>query len=120
MEKFPSWRYGPGGQSQIFNSEEEVPAGWVDHPHKVEEKAPKASPSPTKTAEPSKPAKQPATEPTKVDTNGDLDAHGHPYDASLHAATRSKTKDGLWRLKVGAKRPDPAPGYPKPATPLDL
>lgn len=41
-----------------------------------------------------------------------LDAHGHVYDPSLHAGTGSKTKAGLWRMKVGVKRPDPAPGYP--------
>jgi len=27
--KFPGWRYGPDDQSSIFNSEEEVPEGWV-------------------------------------------------------------------------------------------
>lgn len=41
-----------------------------------------------------------------------LDAHGHVYDPTLHAGTGSKTKAGLWRMKVGVKRPDPAPGYP--------
>lgn len=41
-----------------------------------------------------------------------LDAHGHTYDPALHAGTGSKTKAGLWRLKVGAKRPAAAPGYP--------
>ena len=46
-KSFPSWRYGPGyvapkdGQpepsehAQIFNSEADVPAGWVDHPSKL-------------------------------------------------------------------------------------
>jgi hypothetical protein len=59
---------------------------------------------------------------SEVSGNTDeLDAYGHPFDVNLHAATRSKTKAGLWRLKgVGAKRADPAPGYPKPAQPLDL
>lgn len=42
----------------------------------------------------------------------ELDADGHSYDPTLHAATKSKTKDGKWRMKVGVKRPDPAPGYP--------
>lgn len=32
---WPSWRYGPGGQSRIFQSEYEVPEGWEDHPSKV-------------------------------------------------------------------------------------
>lgn len=29
---WPSWRYGPGGQAKVFEREEDVPAGWVDHP----------------------------------------------------------------------------------------
>lgn len=32
---FPSWRYGPGGQAQIFQSEADVPKGWFDHPSKL-------------------------------------------------------------------------------------
>lgn len=35
---WPSWRYGPGGRSEIFTSPEEVPAGWEDHPSKVSDK----------------------------------------------------------------------------------
>jgi hypothetical protein len=51
-----------------------------------------------------------------------LDAGGWPWDLELHAATQSLTKTtaGLWRMKVGAKRPDPKPGFPKVAKPLDL
>lgn len=29
---WPSWRYGPNGESGIFNSAAEVPKGWQDHP----------------------------------------------------------------------------------------
>jgi hypothetical protein len=43
---------------------------------------------------------------------GELDAGGWPWDASLHASTKGKTKDGLWRMKVGVSRPDPKPGFP--------
>jgi len=42
-----------------------------------------------------------------------LDADGHAFDPALHAATKSKTKAGLWRMKVGVSRP-------APAKPLDL
>jgi hypothetical protein len=45
----------------------------------------------------------------------ELDAHGHPWSAELHASTKGKTKDGLWRMKVGVARPAPAPGFPKDA-----
>lgn len=34
---WPSWRYGPGQQAAIFNSEEEVPDGWEKHPSEVKE-----------------------------------------------------------------------------------
>jgi hypothetical protein len=42
----------------------------------------------------------------------ELDAHGHAWSADLHASTRGKTKEGLWRMKPGAVRPDPKPGFP--------
>jgi hypothetical protein len=32
---YPSWRYGPNGAAQIFQSEEDVPEGWYDHPSLV-------------------------------------------------------------------------------------
>ena len=51
--------------------------------------------------------------PKSAAANGpELDADGHPFDPTLHAATKSKTKGGLWRMKVGVSRPAPAPGYP--------
>lgn len=46
-------------------------------------------------------------------SDGEIDAHGHPWNADLHASTKGKTKDGLWRMKVGVSRPDPLPGFPK-------
>lgn len=102
--QWPAWRYGPNGQSRIFENEKDVPAGWADHPTRVKggEKAPKAAPTPTPTPK--------AAE--------DVDADGWPWSADLHSATKTKTQAGLWRMKVGASRPGPKPGYPKPA--LDL
>lgn len=49
------------------------------------------------------------------EASGEVDAHGHPWSEDLHASTKGKTKDGLWRLKPGASRPDPLPGFPKDA-----
>jgi hypothetical protein len=46
------------------------------------------------------------------DASHEIDAHGHPWSADLHASTKGKTKDGLWRMKVGVTRPDPLPGFP--------
>ena len=58
-----------------------------------------------------------ASDASESSSEGDLglDAHGHPWNAELHASTKGQTKDGLWRLKPGASRPDPMPGYPKEA-----
>jgi hypothetical protein len=45
-------------------------------------------------------------------SDAEVDAHGHPWSAELHASTKGKTKDGLWRMKVGVTRPAPLPGFP--------
>lgn len=29
---WPAWRYGPGGVGEIFQTPEDVPEGWTDHP----------------------------------------------------------------------------------------
>lgn len=34
FQPFPSCRYGPNGESEIFEKEEDVPEGWLDHPAK--------------------------------------------------------------------------------------
>lgn len=36
-KQWPAWMYGPDGQSRIFQEDDPVPAGWVDHPSKVGE-----------------------------------------------------------------------------------
>ncbi len=51
-------------------------------------------------------------QPEPTDGDAELDAHGHPWSADLHASTKGKTKEGLWRMKPGAVRPDPKPGFP--------
>ncbi len=56
-----------------------------------------------------------------VSVDGDeLDKDGWPWSADLHAATRSKTTAGLWRMQVGVSRPDPKPGFPKKGDNFDL
>jgi hypothetical protein len=32
--EWPSWRYGPNGEARIFESADDVPAGWTDSPGK--------------------------------------------------------------------------------------
>lgn len=99
-KNWPAWYNGPNGESRIFNSADEVPSGWTTGAEK--RSAGKAAPPPA----PSPPPAAKATE------TADIDAHGHPWSADLHAASKSKTTAGLWRMKVGKSRPDPKPGYP--------
>lgn len=125
---WPAWFTGPEGQSAVFESADDVPKGWTSGAE-CQTADGKTSPKPAapagqadKTPKPAKagPTPTPTPTPTPAPADADLDADGHPYSETLHAATKSKTKDGKWRMKVGVKRPDPAPGYPKPAAPLDL
>lgn len=152
-QAFPSWRYGPNGQSVIVNSEDETPEGFSKTRDKSDtgtktavaptngtvsaeeaskttdavsrastdvQKAAKAGVGgagetvPPGQAKPSTADESSGADPSTIT----LDADGHAYDPKLHAATKSKTKAGLWRMKVGVARPKPAPGFPKP--PLDL
>lgn len=44
---FPGWRYGPGGQCELFQRAEDVPEGWARNPADVKEPGapePKAEP----------------------------------------------------------------------------
>jgi hypothetical protein len=82
-----------------------------------------AAPQADKPAESAAPQAQAGEQQQQQQQGGDtgsgaaveLDAHGHPWSADLHASTKGKTKDGLWRMKVGVARPAPAPGFPKDA-----
>lgn len=84
--EWPAWFNGPKGETAIFDKAEDVPTGWTSGAEKrtVKGSAPTA-------------------------TDGDVDAQGWPWSADLHASTKAKTKDGLWRMKVGVARPAPKP-----------
>ncbi len=43
-QEFPAWRYGPNGESAIFEAHDEIPKGWVDDPKKI-----KTKPAPAET-----------------------------------------------------------------------
>jgi len=55
----------------------------------------------------------PAPAETPVSDPNEVDAHGWPWSADMHAGSKGKTKDGLWRMKVGVTRPAPKEGFPK-------
>lgn len=42
FQAWPSWRYGPNGEAEIFESEDQVPEGWLDHPAKFDTNSPQA------------------------------------------------------------------------------
>lgn len=120
---WPAWFNSPDGKtSAIFETAEDVPSGWTSGAEKQttgEKPAAKSTPTPSPT--PAAAAKTPAATAnsgvggegkTAPSGNVELDTAGWPWTAELHASSKSKTKDGLWRMKVGVARPEPAPGYP--------
>lgn len=38
-QSFPAWFYGPNGEAEIFESQAQVPAGWLDDPNKFAQKS---------------------------------------------------------------------------------
>lgn len=38
-QPFPAWFYGPNGEAEIFESQEQIPTGWVDDPNKFAQKS---------------------------------------------------------------------------------
>ena len=132
--EYPAWRYGPNGDAKVFARAEDVPAGWQDHPSK----AGGVTQSPTsggvgdpgsgslvnpglgsggdggnaeKNPRPDNGAQPGGSDRTDTHMTAEYDAAGWPWDANLHAATKTMTKDGLWRMKVGVSRPAPKPGF---------
>lgn len=70
-------------------------------------------PDPGETSSTDRPRRRPlagpgpsATTTVSPSDGSEVDAAGVPWDANRHAATRSKTKAGLWRMKVGVNRPE--------------
>lgn len=100
---WPAWFNSPDGKNAaIFATASEVPSGWTSGAEK-QTVAGNTKPVEQNT-QPSVPAD------TKEET--ELDAEGWPWSDDLHASSKSRTKDGLWRMKPGVTRPDPKPGYP--------
>jgi hypothetical protein len=122
QQNWPAWFYGPNGASQVFENEKDVPSGWADHPSKVKgadkPAATTTTPAPKPPVTPAPQAGTATSGKLDVDPNADVDADGRPWSPELHSATKTKTQAGLWRMKVGASRPEPKPGFPKPK--LDL
>lgn len=129
MKMWPAWRYGPDGAAEIFNSEDEVPKGWQDHPSKVispattgsKPLAPKTDKVPaSKTGGAPVEVKDPihedaaakALRATAGDVSNTLDKDGQAWDAEVNTAPPTIGSDGLWAMIDGKDRPDPKPGYP--------
>lgn len=104
----PKMVYGPNGEQHIVQHEgDPIPKGYKDHPLDHGEAKPVA---------PHVAAARAGSAPADAKAGDhDLDADGHEWNAELHAPTKTKTSKGLWRMNVGKTRPDPMPGFPKPA-----
>lgn len=101
MEKltYPAWFNGPKGETEIFKAPEDVPTGWTSGAEKIAAEKSDKKPADKKPAD-----KKPDEKPADTGT-AEIDADGHVFDPELHTGT--KTKAGLWRMKVGVKRPEP-------------
>ena len=95
---WPAWFNSPSNfETAIFDKPEDVPTGWTSGAEKI-----------TVDGKPAKVAKvDPAVTAPTPDTppQGERDADGHLFDPAMHTGT--KTKAGLWRMKVGVARPAP-------------
>ena len=100
-QAYPAWCYGPEGESDVFSSEGDAPAGW------------KLPDGKTKGGKAAAPVVAATTGTPPVDGE-EVDASGAPWDASLHAATKTKTSANLWRMKVGVARPVAEPAVETP------
>jgi hypothetical protein len=110
---YPKMVYGPNGETHTIENEGDPrPKGYKDHPREFGKEI--EIPEHVKSAN----AGAASTE-AKPGDNA-LDTDGHVWDAKLHAATKGKTKAGLWRMNVGQTRPAPMPGFPKEAGEFDI
>jgi hypothetical protein len=91
-----------------------APAGKDPVPVKLDTAAPSAQSGNGAAGEPSSTSTTATT--AASPSNAEVDAGGHPWSEALHASTKTKTKDGYWRMKVGVSRPDNLPGFAKDAT----
>lgn len=101
-QAFPAWCKGPKGEEQVFDSEAEVPAGWTLPDGKT--KGGKSAPAGTVSAP--APAETAPSETGSASESAEVDAAGVAFDPEKHAKTKTKTGAGLWRMKVGVKRPE--------------
>lgn len=125
-QAWPAWAEGPNGERQIFNSEGEVPKGWKHHVGATKAAEHSAATIPAA----SSPAQMQAVVATEQQANGPVgndqttpaaletaqagpvaeptgakvDAAGVAFDPARHTGTL--TKAGLWRMKVGVRRPE--------------
>lgn len=97
---FPSFRYGPDGQSAVFNSAADVPEGWHEHPSDVP-----GAPDPSKIVAPPR-------RPDKAVIMKDLKRKNIPFNP-MDAGSK------LWALLNAAKAPEEVEAAPaKPQSQL--
>lgn len=86
---WPAWfNNADETRSAVFEKANDVPNGWTSGAEKIKVNR--------KSEKKDKPAEK-----------AEVDAEGREWNEEIHVATKSKTKEGLWRLKPGASHPDP-------------
>lgn len=97
---FPSFRYGPDGQSAVFHSSADVPKGWFEHPSDVP-----GAPDPSKIVAPPRRS-------DKAVIMKDLKRKGVPFNPMTAGSA-------LYALLQASETPEVAPEAPaKPKSPL--
>lgn len=110
-QDWPKWIEGPNGQGASFNSDAEVPAGWggkfkpTSAPVATVPVTPVVSVAPASETSGTAPGSNEGENGSHSD-GADKDSAGVAWNPDIHAATKTKTNKGLWRLAVGKSRPE--------------
>ena len=99
-KNWPAWYYGPKGAAAVFQSQSEVPEGWVEHPALV------GQPAGTTLASIDTAQADDAAD-VEIPIAKVVDASGVPWDAAINTPNRAQTVAGLWQLLPGKSRPAP-------------
>lgn len=107
-QDYPFLSVGPKGDELVVESEGDVPAGYTLPNGSTKGGKAKATETPTTNAVAGNSDGQAvnSSEGAQSSDLSETDAAGVVWDPTLHAATKTKTQAGLWRMKVGVKRPE--------------
>jgi len=118
FQSFPSWRYGPNGEAKIFEREEDIPEGWVDHPSKLQESTeePKVEEAPQSQPNPETVDSEPQLEPEPV--TAEVAEPQEPVAPQVENPDQPAASEDSTSVQGGV--PEVAPSEPESIEPLSL